>query len=569
MHSKFQLYRAIPRLLASKTPNSNLAASARFIDVLRPFCNLHSTVAEPAGAADSPAEPELPGWVKFCGKKFTFFSDSDGDFGIPEIDEWAKNQKVGDFDEFGSNVSGIGMINDVERDVGKISRVLKSLFRSPDDVSKAISGCNGVRASEGLVMKLLARFNNDWIAAFGVFLWARTHSDFEISESVCNMVVDVLGKSRKFELLLLVVEEMHQLGAGLVTPITIHKVMKRMARAGQWLYVVEMYRSVGRFGIEKNVELLNMLIDVLVKDGGIEIAERAFEEFKHETPPNAITFNIFINGWCKAKKLDQAQKMLKEMEDHGLSPTVVSYTSFVDAYCREKNFSKVDELLVEMKEKGCPPNTVTFNVYITALGKNKEIRRALDVFERLKYDGYVPDAPLYSSLIYSLGKYGKLSDAEKLYENMLQHGVIPNLLTYNSMISMYCLQSRETEALKMLLDMENKNVKPDFMIFCPLLKMCCRKKQMKVLAFLLHHMFKNDVSPEAGTYTLLIHELSRSKVLEHACLFFEEMVLKGFPPMPITCEYLLKALQEEGMTESMEHIAELISVANRQGDQNC
>uniref|UniRef100_A0A7N0TEL4 Pentatricopeptide repeat-containing protein n=1 Tax=Kalanchoe fedtschenkoi TaxID=63787 RepID=A0A7N0TEL4_KALFE len=515
MHPSFKLYRALRQLPAPGNSNSSPTLSARFTNVmLRPFCSRHSTLAlgELAKTADSSLVPELPGWLKLSRKNFAFFNDPDGDFGIPEISEWAKNQMPSDCDGIGS-ASGFGMVDDVERDAEKISMVLKIVFDSPENVAKAITDCGGFRASEGLVMKLSVRFSNDWIPAFGV------------SESVYNMVVDVLGKSRKFELMRQVVEEMHQLGKGLVTTTTMHKIMRRLARASQWHDVVDVYKSISYFGIEKNVEMLNMLLDVLVKDGGIELVVQALQDFRHETPPNTITFNILIHGWCKARKIDQAH-------------------SFVEAYCRERNFSKVDELLIEMKERGCPPNTITYNVCIIAFGKARELRRALDIFERLKGDGHVPEAPLYCSLIYYLGKLGNQSDAEKLYENMLQHGVMPNLMTYSSMINMYCLQSREKEALKMLLEMEKSN------------------KQMKVLAFLLHHMFKNDVSPEAGAYTLLVHELCKSRMLEHARLFFEEMVFKGFTPMPTTCDLLMKSFQEEGMTEYMDQIAKLISQTN-------
>jgi pentatricopeptide repeat protein len=89
--------------------------------------------------------------------------------------------------------------------------------------------------------------------------------------------------------------------------------------------------------------------------------------------------------------------------------------------------------------------------------------------------------------------------------------------------------------------------------------MCCKKKRMKVLKFLLDHMLKNDVSPDVGTYSLLIHGLSKSGKLEHACLFFEEMVLKGLTTKPGTLKLLVGELESKGMLKEKEHVENLMA----------
>ncbi|CBI26286.3 unnamed protein product, partial [Vitis vinifera] len=119
----------------------------------------------------------------------------------------------------------------------------------------------------------------------------------------------------------------------------------------------------------------------------------------------------------------------------------------------------------------------------------------------------------------------EISKALEVYEKM--NG--SNVLTYNTMISAACMHSQEEDALKLLLKMEESSCKPDLNTYSPLLKMCCRNNRMKVLSALLNHMFKNDTSLEAGTYSLLVHGLCKSGKLEHACLFFEEMVFRMHP----------------------------------------
>uniref|UniRef100_A0A7N0UT48 Pentatricopeptide repeat-containing protein n=1 Tax=Kalanchoe fedtschenkoi TaxID=63787 RepID=A0A7N0UT48_KALFE len=501
--------------------------------------------------------PELPGWLKLSETRGSFYADSDADFEIPEVSDWAQYQKSCNQ---AKDVVKSDVVDRVEREADEVSKVLKCRFQSPDDAAEALNDkCAAISVSEDLVLKLLNRFGNDFVGAVGVFKWAKMQSRFEIPATLYNQMVDILGKCKKFELMWELVDEMNQLSKGFVTLNTMTKVIRRLTRAGKFSQAIQAFGSMEKLGVKRDIQSMNVLLDSLVKEGSVEIASVVFLDLKNEIQPTAHTFNILIHGWCKARKVDEAYKVLEEMEACGLSPDTVTYTSFIEAYCRDKDFRKVEETLTEMREKGCRPNVITYTIYAHALGKSKQIKQAFEVYERMKIDGCIPDASFYSSLIFQLGKSGRLDDAIDLYKDMLKHDVTPNLITYSSLITMYCQHSREGDALKLLLEMENKSVKPDVKTYDPLLKMSCRKKQMKVLAFLLNNMFKNDVSPEFATYTLLVNELCKIEKLEQACLFFEEMILVGFTPKKSTHELLMKLLEKKNMGKAMEQISVLYS----------
>lgn len=277
-----------------------------------------------------------------------------------------------------------------------------------------------------MVNQLLKRFSSDWIPAFGIFKWATTQGGVKLSADSYNLMVDILGKSSKFDLMWKLVEETDQLG-GYVTFFTMTKVMRRLARAGRWEDVVQAFQGIDLFGVIKDVSAMNILIDALVKEKIVEKGQEVFMKLKDEIPPNSHTFNVLIHGWCKIRKLDEAQKTMEEMEKHGFYPDVVSYTCFIEAYCREKDFCKVDGILEEMQEKGCPPNVVTYTIVMHALGKAKETRQALEIYERMKHNGCVPDPAFYSSYIYILSNSGRLKDARNVFEDMLKQGVTPDV----------------------------------------------------------------------------------------------------------------------------------------------
>uniref|UniRef100_A0A7N1A9I5 PROP1-like PPR domain-containing protein n=1 Tax=Kalanchoe fedtschenkoi TaxID=63787 RepID=A0A7N1A9I5_KALFE len=541
------------RLSLSHTHPNLPSINTQFV----PFTT-HPFYSPPESTKSPPESQELPSWLKLSEEYGPFYSESDGDFEIPEISDWARHQKQLCNDANYDIKSEI--VDQLEWDADEVSKVMKFSYQAPVDVAESlIDKCGGITASENLVVKLLNRFENDYVRAYGVFKWAKMQVGSEVSQGLYNQMVDILGKCKKFEQMEELVDDMNHLGKGSVTLYTMTKVIRRFAKAGRFSRAIEAFMKMERFDVKKDTASMNVLLDSLVKGGSVESAAEVFLGLESEIPPNCQTYNIFIHGWCKARKLEEAHKVLKEMEKHSICPDTVTYTSFIEAYCREKDFRKVEETLTEMREKGYWPSVVTYTIYVHSLGKAKQLNQAFEVYERMKRDNCVPDASFYSSLISHLGKSGRLDDALDLYKDMLKQGVIPNHTTYNSLISLYCLHSREGDALRLLFEMKKNSVKPDVKTYDPLLKICCRKNKLKVLAFLLNHMFRNDVSPEFGTYSLLVSELCKIEKPEHACLFFEEMVRTGYTPKESLYESLMKFLTKKDMGRAKEQIGMLYS----------
>ncbi|MCI34124.1 pentatricopeptide repeat-containing protein, partial [Trifolium medium] len=92
-------------------------------------------------------------------------------------------------------------------DVEAISNVLKERHSSHELVAQALDS-RGFRVSNSLVMQILKRFSNDWVPAFGFFIWAKTQTPYVHSPEVYNLMVDILGKSKEFDLMWDLVKEM-------------------------------------------------------------------------------------------------------------------------------------------------------------------------------------------------------------------------------------------------------------------------------------------------------------------------------------------------------------------------
>lgn len=435
--------------------------------------------------------------------------------------------------------------------VGKGSseqEILQSLFN--------YQVCDGIHLSQNLIDRLLNRFKDDWKSALWVFKWARSQSSFRPSPESYDMMVDILGKMKQMEKLRDLLEEMCQ--GKIITLNTIAKVMRRFVGAGQWKDAVKIFDDLQTLGLEKNTESMNLLLDTLCKEEFVEQAREIFLELKQHIAPNAHTFNIFIHGWCKIRRVDEAHWTIQEMKGYGCRPCVISYSTIIQCYCQEQNFDRVYELLDEMQDLDCSPNVITFTTIMHALAKAEKFEEALQVVERMRSAGCRADTLFYNSFIYTLGRAGRVDDAAYVFKVVMPRaGVAPNTSTYNSMISMFCHHAQENRAFDILKEMEDSGLcKPDVQTYHPLIKSCFKTGKIDTLLnFILNDMVnKHQIGLDISTYTLLIHGLCRADRCKWAYCLFEEMIYQDIVPRYRTCRLLLDEVKQKNMFEAAEKI---------------
>ncbi|PWA33137.1 tetratricopeptide repeat (TPR)-like superfamily protein [Artemisia annua] len=431
--------------------------------------------------------------------------------------------------------------------------------RTEDEIFQSLirdQACNTIPISHNLVSNLLYRFKDDWKSALGVFKWAESQPNYQpLSESYDTML-DILGKMKQMDKMKTLLEQMNH--HHLVTINSIAKVMRRLCGAGKWEEAVMIFDDLHNFGLEKNTESMNILLDTLCKENKVERARNIFLELKSHISPSAHTFNIFIHGWCKVNRVDEAQWTLQEMKGYGFNPSVISYSTIIESYCRHSNFGKVYELLDEMESQNCPANVVTFTTIMSYLTKNKEYNEALQIRERMKTGGCKPDTLFYNALIHTLARAGRVQEARDVFEvEMVNLGVKPQTSTYNSMIAMFCHHGMDQEAIRILGIMESSNLcRPDIQTFSPLLKLCFKTGKTDVLlGYLLDEMInKYHISLDLATYTLLIHGLCRANKCDWAYRFFQEMIGKDITPRYYTCSLLLDEIKQKNNYAAADHI---------------
>lgn len=415
--------------------------------------------------------------------------------------------------------------------------------------------CSAIPVSDNLVAQLLYRFKDDWKSALAVFRWAESNPKYKPLARSYDMLVDILGKMKQLENMKTLVEEMRL--TQMVTLSTIAKVMRRFAGAGQWKEAVRTFDELKSFGLQKDTESMNLLLDTLCKANKVEQAREIFLKLKPHILPNAHTFNIFIHGWCKVKRVDEAHWTIQEMKGHGCRPCAISYSTIIQSYCHQHIFHRVNEILDEMQAQGCLPNVVTYTTIMCSLTNAEKYDEALKIVDRMKSAGCKPDTLFYNAFIHTLGRADRVREAIHIFRaEMPNIGVAPNTSTYNSVIAMLCHHAQEQDALNVLKDLESSLCsKPDVQTYYPLLKLCFKTGKIANIKKLLDDMINtHHLSLDLSTYTLLIHGLCRTNKCEWAYLLFEEMIGNDITPRYVTCRLLLDEIKQKNMHDAAEKV---------------
>ena len=142
--------------------------------------------------------------------------------------------------------------------------------------------------------------------------------------------------------------------------------------------------------VPPNVLTLTTVIDLLGRMGKIEEMERIFEEMlKSKKPqdnknaaeansqvdegvscfPTSVTFHHLMSAYSKRGDVFKIMNVLEKMKTHGIPQSAVTYNILIAGYCRARQYNKVKEVIDERKQVlGKDIDIITSLVWIKSLG---------------------------------------------------------------------------------------------------------------------------------------------------------------------------------------------------------
>ncbi|KAL8151042.1 hypothetical protein V2J09_020850 [Rumex salicifolius] len=289
------------------------------------------------------------------------------------------------------------------------------------------------------------------------------HSD--ISLSVCNHVIWLMGKAKKWWAALEIYENLldkgpkpNNLSYELI--ISHFNILLTAARKrGIWRWGVRLLNKMESKGLKPGSKEWNAVLVACSKASETQAAVQIFKRMVEQgEKPTVISYGALLSALEKGKLYEEAIRVWEHMLKVGVKPNLYAYTIMASIYVGLGRFKVVELIINEMISTKNEPTVVTFNAIISGCARNGWGGDAYYWFHRMKALNIEPNKVTYEMLIEALAKDGKPKLAYELYlrasneclslSSKAYDMVVESSLNYGATIDMGLLGNRPMEEKK-------------------------------------------------------------------------------------------------------------------------
>ena len=265
------------------------------------------------------------------------------------------------------------------------------------------------------------------------------HND--ISLSVCNHIIWLMGKAKKWWAALEIYEDLldkgpkpNNLSYELV--VSHFNILLTAARKkGIWRWGVRLLNKMEDKGLKPGSREWNAVLVACSKAAETSAAVEIFRRMvEHGEKPTIISYGALLSALEKGKLYDEAFQVWEHMVKVGVEPNLYAYTIMASICIGQGKLQRVDAILREMETLGIEPTVVTYNAIISGCARNGLSSAAFEWFHRMKVGKIQPNEITYEMLIQALAKDGKPRLAFELYSRAQNEGLNLSTKAYDAVI---------------------------------------------------------------------------------------------------------------------------------------
>lgn len=296
------------------------------------------------------------------------------------------------------------------------------------------------------------------------------HADMSLS--VCNHLIWLMGKAKKWWAALEIYEDLLDKGPkpnnmSYELIISHFNILLSAARKkGIWRWGVRLLNKMEEKGLKPGSREWNAVLVACSKASEYSAAVQIFSRMVEKgEKPTIISYGALLSALEKGKLYDEALRVWQHMLNVGVEPNLYAYTIMASVFTAQGKFNMVELIFREMASSGIEPTVVTYNAIISACGRNGMSSAAYEWFHRMKVQNITPNEITYEMLIEGLAKDGKPRLAYDLYlrahnENLIlsskpYDAVVESSQVYGATIDLTVLGPRPPEKKKKVVIRKN------------------------------------------------------------------------------------------------------------------
>ncbi|OVA09862.1 Pentatricopeptide repeat [Macleaya cordata] len=304
---------------------------------------------------------------------------------------------------------------------------------------------------------IILKEQSSWKRALEIFEWFKKKGCYELNVIHYNIMLRILGKSQKWDLVESLWNEMETRRI-IPTNSTYGTLIDVYSKGGLTEEGLLWLERMKKQGIEPDEVTMGIVVQTYKKAGEFEKAEQFFKDWssgkmvtsggkttartndassQSHTCFSSYTYNTLIDTYGKAGHLQEASDTFSRMLKEGIVPNTVTFNTMMHICGNHGQLEEVASLMQKMEELRCPPDTRTYNILISLHAKHDDINAAMSYFTKMKEVGLIPDPVSYRTLLYAFSIRQMVVESEALVSEMDELGLKIDEFTQSALTRMY------------------------------------------------------------------------------------------------------------------------------------
>eukprot|EP00250_Pteridium_aquilinum_P020353 c24790_g13_i1 orf=179-2359(-) len=288
------------------------------------------------------------------------------------------------------------------------------------------------------------------------------------------------------------------------------------AQFGHASYALELFQTMQGNGINPDRVSYLSILKACCSVGTVSLGKVIHGKIINDGLQSDVTIgNTLIDMYVKCGSLEEAQKVFEHLPHRD----VVSWAAIIAGFSEHgRGFSAVD-CFDKMREEGIEADRVTFLFLLKACGSIGALRKGKVIHEHIIRSGLESNVVVGSTVIDMYAKCGALEEAYRVFDCL----TVPTVISWSTIIGAYIDHGHGPTALEIYNNLQQTDLLPDHVIFLSGIKACGSTGDLSQGRVIHTNIIKRGFLSDVTVGNSLVDMYSKCKSMEEARNVFDAL----------------------------------------------
>ena len=412
---------------------------------------------------------------------------------------------------------------------------------------------------ENVLGRLFATHSNG-LKALEFFEFSLNHSQFSPSANAFEKALHILVRMRYFDRAWELMEKIRREHPCLLTLKSMSIMLSRIAKFQSYEDTLAAFEKmeneifVGRkFGTDE----FNVLLRAFCTERQMKEARSVFQKMHSRFTPDKKSENILLLGFKESGDTTAVELFYHEMVARGFKPNAVTYNIRIDTYCKAGCLGDGLRLLEEMERSNFSPTLETITTLIHGAGVARNSIKARQLFEEISLRNVLPDTGIYNALMSSLIRCKDVNSAVSLMDEMEEKHISHDYMTYHTLF-FGLIRKTDFEGVLQLYDkMIDRNFVPKVRTVVMLMKFYCENCRVDLGLHFWGYLVEKGYCPHGHALELLLTGLCSRGLVKDAFECSRQVLERGRNLSEAAFRMIERSLLQEGEVDKLRRLNQM------------